>query len=113
MRPLFMNYAVDIQRNGYRRSANGKAIHHDSVFYNICAELGLPDAKRTHNITDLKPARVYRRFNYTCNVKGCTNEHVLKTPSHNKLQKGKYEYYTFKKCGGKIYKHTFIEELPK
>ena len=109
-------HAVDIQRNGYRRDSRGRAIHHDAKFYDIMAELSGKPAesfKRTHDIKELKPTRIYRRFKYTCDIEGCKDTHILKTPSHNKLQKGHHSYYTFRDCGGKIFKNTFVKEMPK
>ena len=107
-------HAVDIQRNGYRRDSRGKAIHHDKVFYSIMAELGYPNAKRTHDIKELKPSRVYRQFKYACDIEGCKDTHILKTPSHNKLQNAGIndpKWYKYRKCGGKVYKTTFVKEI--
>ena len=105
-----MAHAVDIQRNGYRRDSRCRAIHHDEVFYTICAELGDPNASRTHKIAELRSSRVYRKFRYLCE---CGENHTLKTPSHNKLQAGKVTWYQFTACKGKVYKETFICEVTK
>ena len=100
-------HAVDIQRNGYRRDSRGRAIHHDQVFYDICAELGHPGATRTHKIKELKPTRKYRQFKYKLS-NGEVN--TLTTIRHNRLQSGKVEYYQWK-GGVTTYKHDFIGEV--
>ena len=101
-------HAIDIQRNGHRKNG-GKYIHHDQVFYDICVELGDPDPSRTHEYK-LMPARIYKQFEYLCE---CGGYHTLKTPSHNKLQKGMTQWYKYRDCGGKIFKHTLIREIPR
>ena len=105
-------HAVDIQRNGYRRDSKGRAIHHDKVFYDIMAELGYPNAKRTHDIKELKPSRVYREFVYNLrhrNSEGKCGRVTLKTIRHNKLQNNKVEYYQWP-GGLRAYKVDFVEE---
>ena len=71
------------------------------------AELGIPNAKRTHDIKELKSTRKFREFLYQLS-NGKTE--TLKTPSHNKLQRGKVEYYQWRD-GSRAYKSDFIKEL--
>jgi predicted SprT family Zn-dependent metalloprotease len=101
-------HAVDLQINGYRRSSNGKGIHHDDVFYNICRKLGDSDPTRTHNYK-LTPTKIFREFIYR-DTEG--KERILKTRSHNDLQKGKQEWYKWK-GGAKVFKDTFVKEIPR
>jgi hypothetical protein len=106
-------HAVDLQINGYRRSSNGKGIHHDKVFYSICRVLGDSDPTRTHEYK-LTPTKIFREFIYK-DTEG--KERILKTRSHNDLQKGKHEWYEWKAgpadLGGKVFKDTFVKEIPR
>jgi predicted SprT family Zn-dependent metalloprotease len=102
-------HAVDIQKNGYRRSSNGKAIHHDAEFYSICRELGDPEPNRTHEY-NLRPSRIYREFEYQAM---CDAKHNLKIQMHNKLQKGIHSWVKFRECGCKVYKDNIFREIPR
>jgi len=86
-------HAIDIQLHGHRRNGN-KYVHHDAIFYEICKKLGDPDPGRTHEY-ELKPARKHREFLYTCGClleSGIPKEHVVKTITHNRIQKGTRSY---------------------
>ena len=96
-------HAVDWKRNGDRRR-NGKCIHHDETFYRICRELGDSEPTRTHSYP-FKPTRKYREFEYLC---GCPEPHIVKTPTHNKLQKGLT--YICRGCKMNFGKEHFLKE---
>ena len=100
-------HSVDIQRNGYRKDSRNRYIHHDAIFYRIMAELGITNAKRTHDIKDLKPTRKYREFEYRLSN---GKIETLKTIRHNKLQRGKVEYYQWP-GGARAYSRDFIREV--
>ena len=113
-------HAVDIMRHGHRKNGN-KFVHHDHIFYTICRELGIPDETRTHDIKELVSTRKYREFEYRLRKlidgewkymvhNGKPVCETLKTIRHNKLQKGKVEYYQW--SGGKrAYKVDFVREI--
>ena len=76
-------HAVDWKRNSIRYSSNGRRLLHDKVWKDIMSELGYHNAKATHNY-ETKPAKIYRKFLYECK---CDNNIIVKTPTHNKIQK--------------------------
>jgi hypothetical protein len=119
-------HSIDIQRNGHRTyetgSRKGKWIHHDKVFYDILSEIASFDSRvqkedrATHDIKELKPSRKYREFSYNLRKKNASGEweyvgkDSLKTIRHNKLQKGRVEYYQWP-GGSRAYRNDFIEEI--
>ena len=102
-------HAIDWIRAGKRcRIKNNRRLLHDKVWKDIMAELGFPNAKATHNYKTTK-ARVYRQFLYNC---GCVGGIVVKTPTHNKIQK-KYMLYTCSECKTTFSNMDFVKEIPK
>lgn len=117
-----MAHALDFASNGGRKDSSGRWIHHDALFYGYCASLhyiaytkGLVkeekhEYKRTHNY-DVKPSRKFREFEYECGCKDHTGKlvpHVVKTPTHNKLQKG--WQYGCRACGQTFTSKHFLRE---
>lgn len=103
-------HAVDYIRNGYRKYSNGKHIHHDDTFYAYCSMLHsytdyIPhEYKRTHEYKTTA-TRKFREFEYKC---GCPEPHMVKTPTHNKIQRG-YQYIC-RECKTTFGKTHFLKE---
>lgn len=87
------------------KSNNG----HNSVWKMYCTALG-GDATRVAegDFSKLKPARKMRMWLYKDVVTG--ELHELTTVRHNKLQKGKVDWYDVQ-GGGRITQQSFIEEV--
>jgi predicted SprT family Zn-dependent metalloprotease len=107
-------HVVDIQRHGFRKDSRGRYIHHDKVFFDICRELGDPNPSTTYDEEmQLKSVRKFREFEYSC---GCLSEdgspkaHIVKTPTHNKIQK-RHAVYQCRTCKEEFSKHNFIREV--
>ena len=93
-------HLVDVVMNGIVMLGRRQS-HHGNHWKVIDIALG-GDGSRCHSYS-VKAARVYREFTYSCN---CDTAHVVKTPTHNKIQSGLV--YTCRACHSPI---TFIQEL--